>query len=303
MKNQRIGFLGTGIMGYQMARNLCEAGYHLSAWNRTRDKAAGLEANGALIAQSPQQAAENADIVIVMLSDGPTCDQILFHGDSHDDGIGNGAAVVDCMTEESTLIVMSSIPMETAQEHAHAAKTRGIKYLDAPVSGGEKGAIEGRLVIMVGGEASTYEECKSLFQVLGRPTHVGPTGCGQLAKLANQLIVANTINTVAEALLLARQGGADPAAVRTALLGGFADSEILKQHGERISQANWRPGAPAKHQLKDCQTALRLAEKLNLDLPLSKLALEMFSSMIDQGNGELDHSAVYLEVLRRNHLD
>ena len=297
MSKQRIGFLGTGIMGYQMARNLCEAGYLLSAWNRTRDKAAGLETNGALIAQSPQQAAEGADIVIVMLSDGPTCDQVLFHGDS------DSTAVVDCMAEESTLIVMSSIPMETAQEHALAAQTRGVKYLDAPVSGGEKGATEGRLVIMVGGQLSTFEECKLLFQVLGRPTHVGPSGCGQLAKLANQLIVANTINTVAEALLLARQGGADPAAVRAALLGGFADSEILRQHGERISQANWRPGAPAKHQLKDCQTALALAEKLNLDLPLSKLALEMFSSMIDQGNGDLDHSAVYLEVLRRNHLD
>lgn len=297
MDKQHIGFLGTGIMGFQMARNLCEAGYRLSAWNRTRDKAAGLEAKGALIAESPQQAAEGADVVIVMLSDGPTCDQVLFHGDS------KSAAVLDCMSAGSTLIVMSSIPMETAQEHAKAAQTRNIKYLDAPVSGGEKGATEGRLVVMVGGELSTYEECKSIFQVLGRPTHVGPSGCGQLAKLANQLIVANTINTVAEALILARAGGADPAAVRSALLGGFADSEILKQHGERMSQGDWQPGAPAKHQLKDCQTALALAKKLNLDLPLSSLALEMFTAMIDQGNGELDHSAVYLEVLRRNHLD
>ena len=297
MKSQRIGFLGTGIMGFQMARNLCEAGYPLSAWNRTREKAVGLAAKGALIAEFPQRAAEGADMVIVMLSDGPTCDQVLIHGD------GESVAVLDCMAPEATLIVMSSIPMETAQEHAQAAQARSVKYLDAPVSGGEKGATEGRLVIMVGGESSIYEECKSLFEILGRPTLVGPTGCGQLAKLANQLIVANTINTVAEALLLARQGGADPAAVRAALLGGFADSEILKQHGERISQANWRPGAPAKHQLKDCQTALTLAEKLNLDLPLSKLALEMFTSMIDQGNGELDHSAVYLEVLRRNHLN
>ena len=293
----RIAFLGTGIMGYPMARRLCEAGYPLCAWNRTRDKAARLEVCGAQVAASPAEAASSADIVIVMLSDGPTCDDVLFNGEQ------NGGAVLEAMQAGSTLIVMSSIPVETARGQAEAARARGLEYLDAPVSGGDKGAIEGSLAIMVGGEPTVFDNCKSLFECLGRPTHVGAAGCGQLAKLANQMIVANTISTVAEALLLARTGGADPVAVRAALMGGFADSAILKLHGERMCRSDWRPGGPAKHQLKDCRTALALAEHLGLELPVSQSALEMYTAMVDHGDGELDHSAVYLELLRRNHLD
>jgi len=192
--------------------------------------------------------------------------------------------------------------METAQGQAQVCAEHGLGYLDAPVSGGDKGADQGTLAIMVGGRAEIFKQCKPLFQCLGRPVLVGPAGCGQLAKLANQMIVANTINTVAEALLLASKGGADPDAVRAALQGGFADSAILSQHGERICNNAWQPGGPAKYQLKDCRTAMALAAKLNLDLPLSKSATQMYAAMVAHGDGDLDHSAVYLELLRLNSL-
>ena len=296
-KTLQIAFLGTGIMGLPMARRLCEAGYPLWAWNRTGDKAAPLAEYGARLAASPAQAVATADIVIVMLSDGPPCDEILLHGGR------DGGGVIAAMKAEAIVIVMSSIPVATAREQAQAARARGLGYLDAPVSGGEKGAIEGSLAIMAGGEPAIYAQCTTLFESLGRPTRVGAAGCGQLAKLANQMIVANSISTVAEALLLAKSGGADPAAVRAALLGGFADSAILRSHGERMCLGNWRPGGAAKHQLKDCRTALALAQQLELDLPVSQAALEMYTAMVEHGDGELDHSAVYLELLRRNHLD
>ncbi len=294
---ERIAFLGTGIMGYPMARRLCEAGYSLSAWNRTPGKAAGLESSGARISATPALAASTAEIVIVMLSDGPVCNEILLNEHPAD------GAVLEAMLPGTTVIVMSSIPVESARDQARAAAARGLHYLDAPVSGGEKGAFEGTLAIMTGGESAVYERCRQLFEYLGQPTHVGAAGCGQLAKLANQMIVANTISTVAEALLLVKAGGADPSAVRRALLGGFADSTIFRQHGQRICQADWRPGGAAKHQLKDCRTALALARELGLDLPVSQSALDMYTAMVAHGDGDLDHSAVYLELLRHNHID
>lgn len=287
----KVGFLGTGIMGYQMARRLCEAGHSLAAWNRTREKAERLAPFGAEIASTAADAARGRDIVICMLSNGPVCDDVLYE-----------AGVLEAMTEGSLLIVMASIPVETAQEQARRATGHGLRYIDAPVSGGEGGATGGSLAIMAGGEASDVESAREVFEVLGRVTRVGPAGSGELAKLANQVIVANTIATVAEALLLAERGGADPAAVREALLGGFADSAILKVHGKRMLEGAFDPGGPAKYQLKDQTTATALAHKLELELPVSELVQSLFEELVEHGDGERDHSALYLELLRRNRL-
>lgn len=284
-----VAVLGTGIMGFQMARRLAEAGRPVTAWNRTRDKAQRLAPLGARIVDRPADAA--ASVVVLMLSDGPTCDRVL-----HEDGL------LAAMPAGSTLIVMSSIPVEAARGQAAAAAARGVRYLDAPVSGGEKGATEGTLAIMAGGEPETFADVRPVLEIMGRPTLVGPAGCGQLAKLVNQLIVASTITTVAEAMLLAEAGGADPAAVRTALMGGFADSTILKQHAPRMIARDFAPGGPSRWQLKDTSTATALARGLGLSLPVAELVDRLFADLVEHGDGDLDHSAVIRELRRRNDL-
>jgi 3-hydroxyisobutyrate dehydrogenase-like beta-hydroxyacid dehydrogenase len=195
-----VGFLGTGIMGAHMARRIAQAGNQVAAWNRTPAKAEALSAFGVAQARDAAAAARGADAVIFMLSSGPVCDETLVAG-----------GVLGAMRPGSLLIVMSSIPVATAQRQAELAAEREIDYLDAPVSGGETGAREGALAIMAGGGLDAFERARPLLEVMGRPTHVGPAGTGQLSKLVNQMIVASTIVTVAEAVLLAERGGADPA--------------------------------------------------------------------------------------------
>lgn len=285
-----IGFVGTGIMGGHMARRLAEAGFRVKAWNRTLGKAAALEKHGLTIADEATDTAKGADVVICMLSSGPVCDEVL---------LGQGG-VLEAMRPGATLIVMSSIPVETARGQAEQAAERGVRYIDAPVSGGEKGAKEGTLAIMAGGEVKDIAAAASLFAPLGRVTHVGPAGSGQLAKLANQLIVATNICAVAEALLLAKSGGADPAKVREALLGGFADSTVFRQHGLRMVEGNFVPGGPAKYQVKDTGTALALAQNLGLSLPIAERVDGLFRTLVDEGGGDLDHSAVFLTLQRMN---
>lgn len=284
----RAAVLGTGIMGAPMARRLAAAGLHVRAWNRDPAKAASLE--GVEPAATPQEAVAGAEVVICMLSSGEVCDAVLL-GET-------GAAAA--MAPGACLVVMSSIPVETARGQAAFCAARGLAYVDAPVSGGEKGAQEGTLAIMAGGEAETVARLAPVFAPLGRVTHVGPAGAGQLAKLANQMIVAGTICAVAEALLLAERGGADPAQVREALLGGFAESTILRQHGLRMVTGDFAPGGPAKHQLKDTTTARRLAESLGLDLPVLGEVDALFAALVAQGGGDLDHSAALVELRRRN---
>ena len=284
-----LAVIGTGIMGAPMARNAEKAGFAVTAWNRSRGKLAGFTAT-----DTAAEAAAGADATIVMLSDGPTCDHVLYEDGEH------GPAVLPAMTPGARLVVMSSIPVETARGQAERAAAAGIGYLDAPVSGGEKGAIEASLAIMAGGAASDFDAMAPVFRSMGRPTLVGPAGSGQLAKLANQMIVGNTIATVAEALILAAKGGADPAAVREALLGGFADSTILKLHGQRMVEENWTPGAFSRYQLKDLRTAMGFAKSLGLDLPVTDLTTQLFEDTVAHGDSEKDHSAVYLELMRRN---
>lgn len=285
-----IGFLGTGIMGAPMAGRLCQAGHRVQAWNRTPDKAQALAPLGVVARDTPRQAVDDADVVIVMLSSGPVCDEVIL----------GPVGILDAMQPGSTLVVMSSIPVDNARRQAEAATARRIDYLDAPVSGGEQGAINGSLAIMAGGEAAVFERMDALLRLLGHAVRVGPAGTGQLAKLVNQLIVANTIATVSEAMLLAERGGADPGKVREALLGGFADSTILRAHAPRMIARDFAPGGPAKWQLKDTRTALSLAEELSLDLPVAALVNRLFEDLVEHGDGELDHSALIRELRRRN---
>ncbi|RUX52049.1 NAD(P)-dependent oxidoreductase [Mesorhizobium sp. M4A.F.Ca.ET.050.02.1.1] len=288
--NCRVGFIGTGIMGSHMARRLAQSGFRVTAWNRTPDKVGALKAFGVVAATEAAQAAREADVVISMLSSGPVCDEVLFG--TH--------AVVDAMPSGSTLVVMSSIPVETVRKQAELAAQKGVRYVDAPVSGGEKGADEGTLAIMAGGEADTIDALRPIFAPLGRVTHIGPVGAGSLSKLANQLIVASNICAVAEALLLAERGGADPARVREALLGGFADSTVFRQHGRRMIEADFVPGGPAKYQIKDTGTALALAASLGLTLPIATEVDRIFRRLVVHGGGDLDHSAAIVELRRMN---
>ena len=292
MTMHKIGFIGTGIMGLPMAGHLLRSGHAVKVWNRSPKKLEPLVEAGALACKTPRDVAQNSSIVICMLTDGPTCDAVLFGSDG----------VVSSMAPGSTLIVMSSIPVPTAVTQSRMAAAVGVAYLDAPVSGGEKGAKEGRLAIMVGGESDVYADAKDVFACMGRAVHVGPAGSGVLAKLVNQLIVASTIATVSEALLLAERGGADPAKVREALSGGFADSPILQLHGHRMLRNDFVPGGSAKWQLKDTQTALAQAAEVGLDLPVAKLVDGLFAAMVSSGDGELDHSGLIRQLRRHNGL-
>ncbi|KFE51538.1 NAD(P)-dependent oxidoreductase [Pseudomonas syringae] len=292
MTLETVAFIGTGIMGKPMVRNLLQAGYPVQIWNRSAAKAAELATHGAKVFQSAAQAANGAKVLICMLSDGPTCDQVLF---------GEGGAAL-ALAEGALLIVMSSIPVETAVEHARLCAAQGLRYLDAPVSGGERGAREASLAIMVGGDAAAFEQGRAVLAAMGRPVHVGPAGTGQLSKLVNQLIVASTIATVAEGLLLAERGGADPAKVHQALLGGFVDSPIWRQHGQRMLDNDFTPGGAAKWQLKDTHTALAQARALGLTLPVANLVDGLFQKMVEAGDGELDHAGLIRQLRRDNPL-
>lgn len=293
---QKIGFFGTGIMGFHMARRLAEAGFEVTAWNRTRAKAEPLAEYGARVSDNPVDAAASADVAIVMVADGPSSDEVML-------GPGGESGILEMMGEGTTLLVMSSIPVETAQGQGVAAHARGIRYLDAPVSGGEPGARDGKLTIMAGGDKDAFDDLQPVLSVMGRSTHVGPSGAGSLAKLANQVIVGNTIQTVAEALLLAQGGGADPNAVIEALKGGFADSPILQNHGSRMIAGNFEPGGRCTTQLKDTRTAEELGKSYGLIMPMTAQARETYQNLVDNEQGDLDHNAAWLDLRRRCGLD
>ena len=290
MPPTQVGFLGTGLMGAPMARRLAAAGHAVTVWNRSPEKAAPLAADGMEAAGNPASAVRGASSVVCMLSSGPVCDEVL---------LGTDGALA-AMTPGATLIVMSSIPVETARAEADAARRHGILYLDAPVSGGVAGAAAGTLAIMAGGSSEAFEAAAPLLRAMGRPVHVGGAGAGALAKLANQMIVAGTIVLVAEAMMLAGEGGVDLMQLRRALEGGFADSVILQRHGERMITGNFVPGGPAKYQIKDSAAALSLAASLGLELPAASLVHDLFTDLVRHGDGELDHSALIRELRRRN---
>ena len=285
VKVPNIAFLGTGIMGAPMCERLLAEGYPLTIWNRTPEKTKALARAGATVTETAVQAIAGAEIVIVMLSSGPVVTEVLLSKE-----------MLSAYSANTVVVVMSSIPVESARLQSRRFEEYFLGYVDAPVSGGEQGAIEGKLSIMAGGSALSLQRVQSILSCMGRVIHVGPVGSGQLAKLANQTIVGITICAVAEALLLAKAGGADLVAVREALLGGFADSTILKQHGARMIVGNFVPGGKAEIQLKDLRTACELSESMGMHLPALKLTESLYKAMCDNGYDQLDHSALYLEL-------
>ena len=291
MSFSKIAFLGTGLMGKPMCKNLLKANLPLTVWNRTKDKTHELENLGAEVASSPHDAVKGADVIITMLSDGAAVHDLIFKQN-----------VSENICNNATHIVMGSIGAHEAIEHSKKHIIKGINYLDAPVSGGTKGAEAGELAIMVGGNEKCFLDMQDVFTPMGHSTFVGPNGCGQLAKLANQVIVAITIGAVSEALILAGKGGADRGQVRKALQGGFASSRILSEHGQRMINREFEPGGPAKFQVKDLRNAIKASEQLDLDLPLTKLIHKLFSDMIRNGKENMDHSGLLTHLEEINNI-
>ncbi|HWH75121.1 MAG TPA: NAD(P)-dependent oxidoreductase [Methylibium sp.] len=286
-----ITLLGTGLMGAPMARRLCAAGLPVTVWNRTRAKAEALRGAGARVADSAAEAVRGADLAITMLEHGDAVHDLLF-----------GQGLADVLPRGALLVDMSSIRPAQARTHAAALAERGIAHLDAPVSGGTVGAEAGTLAIMVGGAAADFARAHAVFAPLGRATHVGPHGAGQLAKLANQMIVGITIGAVAEALLLAERGGADPAKVREALRGGFADSRILEVHGQRMVTHDFAKRAAITVQLKDLRNALATGAEFGFDAPITTLFEQLYADAAAHGWADADHAGLWLELARRNGL-
>ncbi|WP_159910606.1 NAD(P)-dependent oxidoreductase [Pantoea sp. 18069] len=285
----RIAVLGTGMMGLPMARRLCLAGHEVHAWNRTRARAQPLVSDGAQVHDTAAQAVAGVDIAISLLENGSVVEDVLF-----------SQGVAAAMRDASLFIDMASIQPSEARDHAARLGERGIAHLDAPVSGGTVGAETGTLAIMAGGRPVDFERAQAVFRELGRATHVGPHGAGQLAKLANQMIVGITIGAVAEALLLAAKGGADMAKVREAIAGGFADSRILQLHGQRMLDRDFSPRGRMTVQLKDMRNALATAAEIGFDAPITGLFEQLYADSVAHGLGDLDHSGLFVELASRN---
>lgn len=285
-----VAVLGIGMMGFPMARRLCEAGYTVHVWNRSREKAERVAPFGATVHDRASGAVQAADVVVTMLENGPVGHDVLF---------GSGQAAL-AMRPGTLVIDMASIKPAEATDHAGRLRAFGMAPIDAPVSGGTLGAEQGTLAIMAGGDAGDFARALPVLSVLGRATHVGPDGAGQLAKLANQMIVGVTIGVVAEALLFAARGGADMARVRKAISGGFADSRVLQVHGERMVQRDFaKRGSMAVH-LKDMRNAMDTARSLGFDAPVATLFEQLFSDAVANGLADFDQSALFVELARRN---
>ncbi|MCW5254890.1 NAD(P)-dependent oxidoreductase [Verminephrobacter aporrectodeae subsp. tuberculatae] len=287
----RLAVLGTGLMGQPMARRLCAAGHRVHVWNRTRAKAEPLAAFGATVHATPAQAVRDADIVLSLLENGPVVGHVLFE-----------LAAAQAMRSAALFMDMASIGPREAREHAARLQEMGLAHLDAPVSGGTVGAEAGTLAIMVGGRTQDFLRAQPVFSSLGRATHVGSHGAGQIAKLANQMIVGITIGAVAEALLFAAKGGADMARVREAIGGGFAESRILQLHGQRMVERDFAPRGRMAVQLKDLRNALATAREIGFDAPITAVLDALYAQGVEHGLGELDHSGLFVELARRNAL-
>jgi len=285
----QVALIGIGLMGLPMAKRLCEAGLQPHIWNRTRAKAEPLAALGARVHDTVAQAVRDADIVVTMLEDGQIVESVLF-----DQGLAQA------LRPGSLLIDMSSIQPAQARSHGQRLAALGVGYLDAPVSGGTLGAEAGNLAIMAGGSDADFARARALLLHFGRPTLVGPTGSGQLAKLANQMIVGVTIGVVAEALLLCAKGGADMAKVKEAVTGGFADSRILQVHGQRMIERDFAPRGRISVQLKDMRNAMATAQELGFDAPITGLLEALYASASENGLSGMDQAAFFAELARRN---
>ncbi|EYB69123.1 2-hydroxy-3-oxopropionate reductase [Deinococcus phoenicis] len=293
-QKERIGFIGLGIMGLPMARNLMKAGYSLTVNNRGPEAEQALAAEGAQVARTAREVAEQSDIVITMLPDSPQVEEVVLGENGVAEGLKPGGLYID----------MSSIAPSTAQKVAEALKAKGADALDAPVSGGEVGAQQATLSIMVGGSEDAFERARPVFEAVGKNiVYIGGPGAGQVTKICNQIVVALTIQAVAEALTLARKSGVDAAKVREALLGGFAQSRILDLHGQRILDGNFKPGFRIHLHRKDLRLALEAGREQAVPLFATANAAELMNSMIAQGMGDLDHSGLAALYAKLSGLD
>lgn len=288
--SRRIAFLGTGLMGAPMVRRLLKAGFAVTVWNRDPSKAETLTADGATVSPTAADAVRGTDIVFTMLSDGKAVTDVLF-----DQG------VADALKPGAIVVDTSSIAPPIAREHSEALVKRQVHHIDAPVSGGVVGAEAGTLAIMAGGDAAVVESLADVFAALGRVTHVGPSGAGQICKLANQQIVAITIGAVAEAMILVEAGGASREKFRDAIRGGFAESRILDLHGGRMVDRSFAPGGPSRLQLKDLDAVAAMADLFSLELPLTAKVRDEFREFVADGGSEKDHSGLLLHLEKINH--
>ena len=293
---EKVGFVGLGFMGKPMAKNLMEAGYELVLYNRTPEKAQELAEDGeAEVAANPREVAENSDIIITMLPDSPDVEAVVAGEGGVLEGIRDGALLVD----------MSTISPVVTEELAEKVKGRGASMLDAPVSGGDVGAIEGTLSIMVGGSEEDFDRAKPLFDVMGKTvTHVGPTGAGQVTKAANQVVVALTIEAVSEALVLGSKGGVAPETILDVLSGGLAGNKVMEVKREKFLSHEFDPGFRSELHHKDLGIALAAGREYGVALPVTAIVDQMLLAMKKKGWGGEDHSALlrFIEDLSQHEI-
>ena len=280
-----ITFIGIGLMGMPMAKNILKKKNKIKIFNRTNSKTEKLSKAGANVAKSIRNAVIDADIIITMLSDDEAVLSIIKNGE-----------FIKNIKSDSIVIDMSSIKPKTAVDICNLLKQKKINFLDAPVSGGPSGAENASLAIMVGGEKKIFNRVKKVLNLMGNPSLVGPAGSGQISKLANQIIVGITIGAVAEAIHLCKKSGADPNKFIKAIEGGLADSKILKNHGKKMIEGNYKPGGKTSTHLKDMNNILESAKNINLNLPISSLIKGMYNELVNSGHSDKDHSSLYLRI-------
>ena len=281
----KISFIGTGLMGFPMAKNLLKKNLDLKIFSRTLEKSKPLEEFGGKIINSLSEAIIDSDIILTMLTDDDAVEKVLGNSD-----------FLKNLKPSSTVIDMSSIKPKIAIKYGKLLKENNVNFLDAPVSGGTIGAEQGSLAIMVGGDQKIFDNAIDVLRIMGNPTLVGPIGSGQISKLANQIIVGVTIGAVAEAITLCEKAGVDGNKFIKALSGGFADGKILQNHGKRMIKKDFSPKGKVSTHLKDMNNILECANDFNTQLPISNLIQSMFKSLVDSGNSDDDHSALYKEI-------
>lgn len=283
--SQTVGFIGLGLMGKPMARNLLKKGLRVVAHSRSRGPVDELVKEGANAAGSPAEVAKQAAVIITMLPDGPDVDKVLEGPDGVFGAMSRGTVIVDS----------STIAPAIARRLSARAKELGASLLDAPVSGGEIGAIDGTLTFMVGGDAAALEAVRDILGAMGKPeriVHVGESGAGQICKACNQIVLGGTMSVVAEAIALSRKAGVDPMKVRAALMGGFAQSRVLEVHGERMITGNWKPGFKAKLFKKDLGIAMNTLSEYGVPAAASAVVQQLVNAQIAAGEGEEDYSGI-----------
>lgn len=280
---KKVGFIGLGIMGKPMAMNLLKAGFNLVVFSRSKRPVEDLVKEKTLSANSPKEVAERSEVIITMLPDSPEVQEVILGKDGVIQGIKPGSVVID----------MSSINPLVTQEIAKVLKEKEVKMLDAPVSGGESGAVQGTLAIMVGGEEKVFNDCMEIFKAMGKNiVHVGEIGAGGFVKLVNQIIVALNIAAVGEAFTLGVKAGLDPQVIYQAIRGGLAGSSVLETKAPMIFGRNFKPGFKIRLHHKDLKNALSTAKDLGVPLPLSSLVQQFLISLMTDGRGDEDHSAL-----------